>query len=109
MQYRAHRYNTNYPVTFATPAGLQRGTIIDVNTAGARLEGLKNLSCGQKVTFLVLSQQVNAIVQWVVNGRVGIIFMPRISSHQVDILRYRRDGRSSAGHSTVGFQFREMH
>lgn len=108
MQYRPHRYTTNYPVTFATPAGQQRGTIMDVNTAGARIEGLKNLSRGDHVRLSVLSLHINAAVQWVANGRVGVIFSPRITEHQVDILRYRRDGRPAAGHGTVGFQFREM-
>ncbi|MBE0414509.1 PilZ domain-containing protein [Yoonia sp.] len=109
MQYRPHRYNTHYPVTFETPSGPQRGTVIDVNTAGARVEGLKNLSRGDKVRLSVLSLRINAVVRWVANGRVGVIFSPRISSHQVDILRYRRDGRPTVGNRTVGFQFREMH
>lgn len=108
MQYRPHRYNTQYPVDLQTPHGQQRGKVIDVNNAGARIEGLRNLRRGDKLRLNILSLQAEAVVQWVSGDRVGILFRPQITNDQVDTLRYRRDGRSDNRRGSIGFGFVEM-
>lgn len=108
MQYRPHRYNTQYPIDIRTPGGPQKGRIIDVNNTGARIEGLRNLKRGDKVQLDILSFRAEAVVQWVSGARAGITFRPQINDDQVDTLRYRRDGRSGARRGSVGFGFAEM-
>ncbi len=108
MQYRPHRYNTQYPVDIHTPSGPQQGNVIDVHNAGARIEGLRGVKRGDKVQINILSLRVEAVVQWVSGGRAGITFRPQITDDQVDTLRYRKDGRRGAHRSTVGFGFAEM-
>lgn len=108
MQYRPHRYNTQYPVEMGTPAGRQKGKVIDVHNAGARIEGLRGLRRGDKVQVVILSQKAEAIVQWVSGSRAGLAFRPQINDDQVDTLRYRQDKRHGAHRGTVGFGFAEM-
>ena len=108
MQYRPHRYNTHYPVDLRTPSGPQKATVIDVHSAGARLEGLRNVTRGDKVQLNILSLQADAVVQWVAGGRAGVAFRPAISEAQVDTLRYRPDGRRGFTRGAVGFGYAEM-
>ena len=108
MQYRPHRYNTQYPVDMRTPSGQQKGKVIDVNNAGARIEGLSDVKRGDKLQLTVLSHRVDAVVQWATGERAGITFRPQITNDQVDTLRYRRDGRPGAHRGSVGFGFAEM-
>lgn len=108
MQYRPHRYNTNYPVDMQTPSGPQRGRVIDVNNAGARIEGLRDLRRGDKLRLTVLGQHVDAIVKWVAGRRIGLTFRPQINNHLVDTLRYRSDARPDGRRPTAGFGFTEM-
>lgn len=108
MKYRPHRYNTQYPVEVRTPAGQQKAKVLDVNNTGARLEGLSDVQRGNKVQLNILSLRVDAIVQWVAGGRVGLTFRPQITNDQVDILRYRRDGRHDGRRGTIGFGLTEM-
>ncbi len=93
MQYRPHRYRTQFPTKLRTPTGPQSGHVIDVNNIGARIEGLRDLRRGDKVEIEILSLRAPAVVQWASNGYVGITFRPQITDVQVDTLRYRRDGR----------------
>lgn len=94
MQYRPHRYRTQYPTKLRSPTGPQKGHVIDVNNAGARIQGLRDLRRGDKVEVEILSLRAAAVVQWASNGYVGITFRPQITDDQVDTLRYRRDGRA---------------
>ena len=103
MKYRPHRYPTHFPVTVRTATGPQKGTVLDVNAAGARLAGLRNLRRGDKLQLEVLSQRIEATVQWANMNLVGVIFRPQISGRMLDTLRYRRDGRIGRPGGTVGF------
>ncbi|WP_342078710.1 PilZ domain-containing protein [Yoonia sp. SS1-5] len=103
MQYRPHRYNTQFPLTLLTPAGEQSARVVDINNDGARLEGPKALRRGDKVQLNVLSHRVEAVVQWAFGGRAGISFRPKLSDDHVDTLRFRRDGRSGYRRGSVGF------
>lgn len=108
MQYRPHRYNTQYPIELRTPTGRQKGNVIDVHNAGARIEGLRDLKRGDKVQVEILSHRVDAVIQWVAGNRAGLTFRPQITDDQVDTLRYRRDGRRAKRHGTVGFGFAKL-
>ncbi|MEL6681823.1 MAG: PilZ domain-containing protein [Pseudomonadota bacterium] len=96
MQYRPHRYHTQYPTKLHTPTGPQKGYVIDVNNTGARIKGLRDLRRGDKINIEILGRRAAAVVQWASNGYVGITFRPQITDDQVDTLRYRRDGRAKA-------------
>lgn len=108
MQYRPHRYQTEFPVYLRTPSGPQQANVIDVNNTGARLGGLTDLARGDKVYVDVLGHRVTAVVCWVSGERAGISFRPQITDDQVDTLRYRRDGRAGHRRGRVGFTFAEM-
>lgn len=108
MQYRPHRYNTHYPIEMETPSGRQRGKVIDVNNAGARIAGLQNLRRGQKLRLTVLNQRAEATVEWVEGGHIGLTFHPPISNDLVDTMRYRRDPRPDGRRHNVGFGFAEL-
>ncbi len=108
MQYRSHRYRTEYPVDLKTSAGPQRGKVLDVNNHGARMDAVRGLHRGDPIQFDLLGHQINAVVQWSFGARIGITFRPMITDDQVDTLRYRRDARKVGRHSTVGFAFQEM-
>ncbi len=108
MQYRPHRYNTQYPIEMQTPAGNQKCKVIDVHNAGARIEGLRDVKRGDKVKLVILSHKVDALIQWASGDRAGLTFRPQISDDQVDTLRYRRDPRQVHRQGTVGFGFAEM-
>ena len=108
MRYRPHRYNTQYPVQIATRAGAQQGKVLDVNNTGARIEGLRDVRRGDKVQLSILSHRVDAVVQWVAGGRVGLTFRPQITNDQVDTLRYRKDSRGCHRRGAVGFGLTEM-
>ncbi|MEJ6402492.1 PilZ domain-containing protein [Yoonia sp. 2307UL14-13] len=107
MQYRPHRYNTQYPVEIHGPTGLQKAHVIDVHNNGARIEGIRGYYRGDKVQMAFLNHRVEAVVLWSANGRMGLTFRPGISDDQVDTLRYRRDGRAGR-RGAVGFGFAEM-
>ncbi len=108
MQYRPHRYNTQFPIDLRTPTGPQKAKVIDVNNTGARVEGLRDVQRGDKIQLNILSFRAEAVVQWVSGGRAGLTFRPQITDDQVDTLRYRRDGRGGARRGAVGFGFAEM-
>jgi hypothetical protein len=103
MQFRPHRYQTQFPITLRTSTGPQRCHVTDVNTSGARIKGLRDMRRGDKLQVEILNLRADAVVQWASNGTVGITFRPQITDDQVDILRYRRDGRVSGRHRTVGY------
>ncbi len=108
MRYRPHRYPTQYPIALRTPVGPQRGEIIDVNNTGARLSGLHDLHQGDKVELELMTYLLVAVVQWTAGERAGVTFHPRITDHQLDMLRYRRDRRNTGGRGSVGFGFAEL-
>lgn len=108
MQYRPHRYLTEFPATVHTPWGPQKGRVIDVNNVGARVRGLRGIQRGQKIRFKVLHTTIDAIVQWAGHDCIGITFRPQITDDQVDTLRFRKGGRAGRRPSTVGFGLAEM-
>lgn len=108
MQYRQHRYPTEFPIAISTPSGPQQGQVVDVNNVGARIKGLRDLQRGDKVRVKILNMHVDAVVQWKSTDCLGITFRPQINDDQVDTLRYRRDARAGRRPSTVGFGFAEM-
>lgn len=107
MQYRSHRYPTQFPTPIRTPHGMQKGQVTDVNNAGAQIRGLSGVRRGDKLELDVLSHRICAVVQWVMTDRVGISFRPQISDHFVDTLRHRRDARTGM-RGSVGFASAEM-
>ncbi|WP_159087014.1 PilZ domain-containing protein [Loktanella sp. Alg231-35] len=108
MQYRPHRYLTEFPVNLRTPIGPQKVTVLDVNTTGARLIGIQGIKRGDKLGINVLSHHVEALVRWVSNDRAGIVFRPQITEDQVDTLRHRRDARHVMRRGAIGFRDAEM-
>ncbi|PXW69207.1 PilZ domain-containing protein [Loktanella sp. PT4BL] len=108
MQYRPHRYPTQFPVRLSTPSGPVECTVLDVNTTGARLASAGQLTRGEKVTFQVLNHKAVAIVRWVSGTRAGITFRPHLTDLQVDTLRYRRDKGNYHQHRAGGLHYREM-
>ncbi|MFO8127929.1 PilZ domain-containing protein [Yoonia sp.] len=108
MQYRPHRYQTQFPIQLSTRSGLQQCQVIDVNAGGARIMSAARLQRGEKVKFRVLNHDVAAIVQWTAGDKAGLTFRPQLSAILVDTLRYRRDAPRGLRRGTVGFTFVEM-
>lgn len=108
MQYRSHRYPTQFPIRVLTPHGIQQAHVIDVNQSGARLTGLTRLKRRDKIQLDVLSHKVDAVVLWVARNYVGITFRPLLNDHQLDTLRFRRDQRNAHQRGRVGFGFPGM-
>jgi hypothetical protein len=108
VQYRQHRYPTEFPINLRTPAGPQKVTVSDVNATGARLSGIRDIKRGDKLGMNLLSHHVEAVVRWVYNDRAGIVFRPQISEDQVDTLRHRRDARHVMRRGAIGFRNAEM-
>lgn len=108
MRYRPHRYQTQFPIALRTPSGPQRGEVLDVNNAGARIAGLHNLQQGDTIELELLSDRIEAIVQWACGTRAGVTFRPRITNRQLDMLRFRPDRPTTVGRGTVGFGFAEL-
>ncbi len=108
MQYRSHRYPTQFPLRVQTRQGSQQGEVVDVNHSGARLTGLKRLSRGDKIKLDILSHNVDAVVLWTSGERLGVMFRPKISEHHLDTLRQRCNRRSTPQRGQVGFAFAKM-
>jgi len=108
MQHRSHRYRTQYPIEMRTPVGVVMGKIADVNNHGARIERVRPMHRGSKVSFNVLGRPVNAVVVWSTSDQIGITFRPHINDDVLDTLRYRRDARAGSHRGAVGFGFMEM-
>ena len=87
QQFRRHRYPTAFPLTVTTPLGRQKATLIDVNQGGARLEGVENVMRGDRITLLVLNEQVPATIRWVAAHRIGVAFLMPARTALVDLLR----------------------
>ena len=102
MQYRPHRYLTDYSVTLQTPEGRRNANVRDVSNGGARLTGLTGLERGDKVRLDVLSNFVDAVVLWSKGDHVGISFRPAISDRFLDTLRKRVDSRGHYGAHRFG-------
>lgn len=109
MQFRPHRYPTSFPLALRTPKGVQKGTVIDVNNVGARMTGVIDVRRGDKIVINLMSQTLPAIVMWTKGDRIGIVFRPQITDTQLDMLRFRPDGRHGQHRGAVGgFGYAEM-
>ena len=108
MQYRSHRYPTQFPIKLLTSSGQRDYQVLDVNSSGARLTGPRGLRRGEKVRFSILNHRVEAVVRWVAGERAGLTFRPHLTDVQVDTLRYRRDGAHPKRHGVGGFAYAEM-
>lgn len=108
MQYRPHRYPTEFPIDVRTPVGAQRAKVIDVNATGAALRGVEGVERGHKLAINLLSRNVEGIVRWVAGDRCGVVFRPQISDDQLDTLRYRRDARNVFRPGSIGYRNMEM-
>ena len=108
MQYRSHRYPTQFPVSLITASGQQQSHISDVSSSGARIAGPRNLRRGDKVKVRFLNEELSACVCWANQDQAGISFRPQITTLQVDKLRYRKDLPSSHRRGSVGFAFAEI-
>lgn len=103
MQFRPHRYRTEFPTVLTTPVGKLKITVNDVNETGALVTLKEQLARGQKVEMMVLNQRITAVVQWAMRGKCGITFRPHLSIAQVDLLRYKQGGQSKTRHRAVGY------
>ncbi len=108
MQYRPHRYPTDYTVTLATAAGSTSANVVDVNRSGARISGPDGLQRGDKLQLDILSNRVDAVVLWARSGQAGIAFRPAITDHLVDLLRKSCDGRNRHQAHRLGYRHAEM-
>ena len=93
MQYRPHRYRSDYDVHVDAPMGKMRAAIANVNEAGAQLRDTAGLRAGDPVAFNVLQSRISGVVQWATGNRAGLAFHPEISVDQIDAIRNRFDGR----------------
>lgn len=103
MQFRPHRYRTEFPTVLSTPLGKIKVVVNDVNETGALITIKEQLSRGHKVELIVLNQRVSGIVQWAFRGKCGITFRPHLTIAQVDLLRYKQGGKSRTNHRSLGF------
>lgn len=85
--YRDHRYNTCFPVTLQTAAGICQGTVLDINEAGAKISGLSGVRVGSRIVIPCRDMKANALVRWVTDDIVGVVFQPQISLIMVDVMR----------------------
>ena len=108
MQYRSHRYPTQYPVQLFAPTGSQKSVVVNVHAAGAKIRTNQLLKRGDRVSFQILSTPVHAVVLWAAAGFIGVSFRPELTLDQVDTLRQRRDSRNVHRPGQVGFRFAEM-
>jgi len=108
MQYRPHRYQTQFPIQLLTPLGRQQCHVMDVNSRGARIVNCATVRRGDKVRFRILNDEVGAVVCWVKGSSAGITFRPPITPLQVDTLRYRRDAPQGRQRPGIGFSFAKM-
>ena len=108
MQYRSHRYPTEYPVQLCSPGGSLKAKIVNVHAAGAKIQVAAPLLRGDRVSFQILSTPVHGIVLWSARGHIGVTFRPELTMDQVDTLRQRRDSRNVHRPGQVGFRFAEM-
>ncbi len=95
QQFRRHRYPAALPVVVTTPTGRQSAVLIDVNQGGARLEGVKNVMRGDRITLHVMNEQVPGTIRWASAHRIGVAFVMPARPALVDILR-QGVGRSIA-------------
>ena len=98
MQFRPHRYRTEFPTLLSTPIGKVKIVINDVNETGALITLNETLSRGHSVEMVVLNQRITGIVQWANRGKCGVTFRPHLSNAQVDLLRYKQGGHRGARH-----------
>ncbi|MCO4842248.1 MAG: PilZ domain-containing protein [Yoonia sp.] len=103
MQYRPHRYRTEYPITLITPAGPVKAVIDDVNETGALVTIRGPVARGHKVSMSFLNNRVEAVVHWALRGKCGIAFRPHLTAAQVDALRYKQGGHRSLRHTSVNY------
>lgn len=108
MHYRPHRYQTHFPIQLHTPAGTQKGEVIDVNNNGARITGLGNVRAGDRIQIDAICHRIEAVIRWTSEEGAGIAFRPQITDNQLDTLRYRPDGRKTVSRCSVGFGIAEL-
>jgi hypothetical protein len=63
MQYRPHRYRTEFPTTMRTPFGSAKAVINDVNKTGVLMATSAPLARGQKIEISFLNNKVSGVVQ----------------------------------------------
>jgi hypothetical protein len=103
MQFRPHRYRTEFPIVFSTPMGNVNAVINDVNETGALVSISQPLQRGHKIRVSFLNNHIDAIVQWSLRGKCGISFRPQLTIAQVDMLRYKQGGHRGIRHSSTGY------
>lgn len=103
MQFRSHRYNTEFSTIMSTPIGKLNITINDVNETGALISMSETLARGHKVEMSIRFHKIIGIVQWSKRGKCGITFRPHLTLEQVDMFRHRHGGQRSLHHSSTGY------
>lgn len=103
MQFRPHRYRTEFPTILTSPLGKIKVVINDVNETGALISTSQPLARGHKVELVVLNTRISAIVLWASRDKCGVTFRPHISIAQVDVLRYKQGGHGKARQHAMGY------
>lgn len=62
MQFRPHRYRTEFPTVFSTPMGNVNAVINDVNETGALVSISQPLQRGHKIRVSFLNNHIDAMV-----------------------------------------------
>lgn len=104
MQYRPHRYRSDYTVQVDAPMGQLRAAISNVNEGGAQLRDTCGLRAGDPVQFNVLQNRISGVVQWATGTSAGLAFHPQITVDQIDAIRNRIDGRRRMPPGPAGLQ-----
>ncbi len=86
-RYRAHRYPSQFRTQITIKGQTSFAQIVDVNERGARLMLPCTTQPGDVVSIQVLYSRAQAVVSWVKNGYVGVLFTPSLSMKEVDTLR----------------------
>ena len=103
MQYRPHRYRTEFPVILQTPVGPIKSVINDINETGALISIERPLLRGHKIQTSFLNNRISGIVQWAANGKCGVTFRPHLTITQVNSLRYKQSGYRGLRHNSTGY------
>lgn len=103
MQFRPHRYRTEFPTVLTTPVGSVKAVVDDVNETGALMTISTPLQRGHKIRMSFLNNSVEAVVQWSQRGKCGIAFRPQLTIAQVDMLRYKQGGNQRMHHSSTRY------
>ena len=98
MKQRAPRFSTYFPITISNAGRQEHAFISNVSGQGARVESAPDLNVGDRISFNLLKERIEGIVQWVASGRAGILIAPMLNQSQIDTVRFRNTAPNVAYH-----------